>query len=129
MGAINGVRSTGFIGELYRRFPFPRRNEDFAQNPAGFQTRSIVAGIIAKYAQHLEIPIAIPAGGDEIEIGLYRFDRMQFQKLINYVWRGGYPHWKNEVRPGYVTEMRNTINQYRTGIFDNIVFEDPANSR
>ncbi len=51
MGAIHGVQFTGFIGELYRRFPFPRQDEDFKQNPKGFQSRSLVSGIIAKYAQ------------------------------------------------------------------------------
>ena len=40
MGAIHGVRYTGFIGELYCRYPFPRQPEEFKQNPAGPQTRS-----------------------------------------------------------------------------------------
>ena len=124
MGAIQGFRFTGFIGELYRRFPFPRQNEDFKQNPAGFQTQSLVSGIIAKYAQAREISVAIPPEGEEIEIGAYRFSRIQFQELIKYVWRGGYPRWKDEIRPGYVLGMRDNILQNRAGIFKGIVFED-----
>ena len=123
MGAIHGVRFSGFIGELYRRLPFPRRNEDFKQNPKGSQTRSLVSGIIAKYAQPCEISVAISPGRGEIEIGVYRFNRVQFQKLIKYVWRGGYPRWKDEIRPGYVTGMKDIILQNRTGIFEGIVFE------
>ena len=124
MGAIHGVRFTGFIGEVYRRFPFPRQNEDFKQNPEGFQTRSLVSGIIEKYAQPREIPVTISSENSEIEIGVYRFNRVQFQELIKYVWRGGYPRWKDKIRPGYVTGMRSNIMQNRTGIFDGIVFED-----
>ena len=39
MGAIHGVRYTGFIGELYRRYPFPPQTEKFKQNPEGSRTR------------------------------------------------------------------------------------------
>ena len=129
MGAIHGLRFTGFIGELYRHFPFPRRNKDFKQNPEGFQSRSLVSGIIAKYAQSREISVALPHGGGEIEIGVYRFNRVQFQELIKYVWRGGYPRWLDEIRPGYVTGMRNNIMRNRTGIFDGIVFMGSGNNR
>jgi hypothetical protein len=124
MGAIDGVRFSGFIGELYRRFPFPRRNEDFKQNPKGSQTRSLVSGMIAKYAQPREISVAISPEGGEIEIGVFRFNRAQFQELIKYVWRGGHPRWKDEIKPGYVAGMRNNILQNHTGIFEGIVFED-----
>ena len=48
MGAIHGVRFTGFIGELYRLFPFPRQDENFKQNPEGFQTQSLVSEMINK---------------------------------------------------------------------------------
>jgi len=124
MGAIHGVRFTGFIGELYCRFPFPRQYEDFKQNPEGFQTRSLVSAIIAKYAQTREISVAISPECDEVEIGVYRFNRIQFQELIKYVWRGGYPRWKDEIKPDYVAGMRNNILQNRTGIFEGIIFED-----
>ena len=124
MGAIHGVRFSGFIGELYRRLPFPRRNEDFKQNPKGSQSQSLVSGIIATYAQPREISVAISPECDEIEIGVYRFNRVQFQELIKYVWRGGYPRWKDELRPDYVTDMRDIILQNRRGIFEGIVFED-----
>ncbi|MBP1732877.1 MAG: hypothetical protein H6Q55_3306, partial [Deltaproteobacteria bacterium] len=33
------------------------------------------------------------------------FDRPQFHALLSYVWLGGYPRWKNDVRPAYVVEM------------------------
>ena len=124
MGAIHGVRFTGFIGELYRRFPFPRRDEDFKQKPEGFETQSLVSEIIAKYGQPREISVTISPESGEVEIGVYRFNRVQFQELIKYVWRGGYPCWKDEIRPDYVAGMRNNILQNRTGIFEGIVFDE-----
>jgi hypothetical protein len=124
MGAIHGVRFTGFIGALYRHFPFPIRSRDFKQNPDGYRTQAQVSEIIAGYAVALEIEVAVVPGGADIQIGDYRFDRFQFQELINYVWRGGYPHWKDDIRPAYVTAMHDKIMQNRRGIFEGIVFGD-----
>jgi hypothetical protein len=124
MGAIHGIRYTGFIGELYRRFPFPRQQEMFRQKPGGYQTQPIVMEIIAKYAQPREISIAISAKGDEIQIGDYRFNRNQFHELIKYVWRGGYPRWKDEIRPDYVSAMKDSLRQNCTGILKKLDFED-----
>jgi hypothetical protein len=44
--------------------------------------------------------------------------------IFYYVWRGGYPRWKDEIRPGYATGMSDKILQNRTGIFDGIVLTD-----
>jgi hypothetical protein len=33
MGAIHGVRFTGFIGEVYKRYPFPERKRISSRNP------------------------------------------------------------------------------------------------
>ena len=123
-GAINGVRFTGFIGELYRRFPFPQQLEEFKQNPEGAQTQTIVTEIISKYARNTEIQIAVDNGKMETAIGLYLFNRIQFQALLKYVWRGGYPRWKNDIRPAYVTEMKNKILLNSRGVFNDIDFVD-----
>ncbi len=121
-GAIHGVHFTGFIGELYRRFPFPRQPEEFKQNPEGSQTQSLVTAILSKYARSHEIQVAVDNEKMEVTIGIYRFARNQFQQLIQYVWRGGYPRWKNEIRPAYVQEMKTQILQNRSGIFDHMEF-------
>jgi hypothetical protein len=117
MGAIHGVHYTGFIGDLYRRFPFPQNTADFKQNPRGDETQTQVSEIIAGYARVLEIVVVMPSGGREIKIGEYEFNRSQFQELIKYVWRGGYPRWKNEIRPAYVTALKNKILKHSKGIF------------
>jgi len=124
MGAIHGVRFTGFVGELYRRFPFPRQPQEFKQNPEGAQTRSLVTRIISKYAQTQAVQVTVDNEKMETEIGIYRFTRNQLQELLKYVWRGGYPRWKNEIRPADVSEMKNKVMLNRTGVFTNIDFND-----
>jgi hypothetical protein len=124
MGAIHGVRYTGFIGDLYRCFPFPARPDDFRQNPNGFESQSKVLKIISKYAEPVEIAVSVNNIEKEIQIGNYRFSRIQFQALIDYVWYGGYPRWKDESRPAYVQAMHEKLKQNRSGIFDGIVFSN-----
>jgi hypothetical protein len=124
MGAIHGVRFSGFLGDLYRRFPFPQNPADFKQNPRGYETQSQVSEIIAAYARVLEIVVAMPPGDREIKIGEYEFSRTQFQELVKYVWRGGYPRWKSEIRPAYVMALKEKILKNSKGIFKGLVFKD-----
>ena len=124
MGAIHGIHYKGFIGEVYIRFPFPKIPEEFKQKPDGLKNRTIVEDIITKYADPIQIPIPIDEERQEVEIGAYRFTWDSFQELIKYVWRGGYPRWKDEVRPDYVLDMKEKIEQNRSGLFKGIVFEE-----
>jgi hypothetical protein len=124
MGAIHGVRYTGFIGELYRQYPFPRQPEEFKQNPAGSRTRDSVRRIISRYGLQIEIPVAVDPEQSETAIGPYHFNRRQFQELLKYVWRGGYPRWKDEIRPNYVHDMNRKILSNPVGVFQLIEFGD-----
>jgi hypothetical protein len=128
MGAIHGIRYTGFIGELYRRFPFPSSAQDFKQNPDGFKTQSEVSEIIGKYAVPREIQVKVNAAAGEIQVGDYRFSSSQFLELVDYVWRGGYPRWKNNIRPCYLSAMRDTLLGSCRGIFKGIPSRDLAGS-
>ena len=125
MGAIHGIHYQGFMGELYRRFPFPERPEDFKQKPQGVKTRAIVEDMIEKYAEYIEIPFITDKEAQGVEIGAYRFSRPSFHELIKYVWRGGYPRWKDEVKPDYVLAMKREIEQKKIGLFEGIFFIDP----
>ncbi len=121
IGAIHGIHYTGFIGELYRRFPFPERPENFKQNPEGFKNQSIMEAIIEKYARHMEIPFVVGEGGQDVLIGKCRFSRDSFQELVRYVWRGGYPRWKDGVRPDYVLTMKRKTEQSHNPLFKGLV--------
>jgi len=124
MGAIHGVRHTGFIGDVYRRFPFPSRAEEFAQRPEGFRTRPVMEALIAKYATVARIPFVFHAHAGEVAIGDYRFTRAWFHELIRYVWNGGMPRWRGQERPDYVKDMKARIEGHPTGIFEGVSFSE-----
>jgi hypothetical protein len=123
MGAIHGVRFTGFIGELYKRFPFPLMPEDFRQKSEGSKTRRTVLEIICRYASETSMDFDVDKDGREAKIGPFRFRKDSFQELIRYVWRGGYPRWAGEIRPKYVREMREAIEKSPLGILAGISFD------
>ncbi len=119
MSAINGISFEGFIGRLYRRFPFPRDPQKFKQNPEGYQTQDFVKSQIQNIAN--ETIIYIDFSKDrQIKIGSYIFDLIVFHELVRYVWQGGYPKWKNELRPQYVTEMKKCIQKSCNSFFKGI---------
>lgn len=109
MGAIHGIRFTGFIGEIYEIFPFPDNPLEFKQKPEGKKNRAIVKSIIGRYADLVRIPFSITERDLRVDIGGYSFDRFVFHDLIRYVWRGGYPRWREEKRPEYVLKMKEKI--------------------
>ncbi|OPY69398.1 MAG: hypothetical protein A4E57_01199 [Syntrophorhabdaceae bacterium PtaU1.Bin034] len=122
MGAIHGIEMRGFIGDVYRKFPFPKEVQAFAQNPEGDKNRNDVRKIIEQYAQLSEITAAVDETGATIEIGDYMFSREEFHNLLQYVWVGGYPYWKMGRRPAYVLKMRERIEASRHPLFHDITF-------
>lgn len=109
MGAIRGEVFTGFIGELYKIYPFPAAREAFKQNPEGYKTRETVENIIRNYGAIESIKIVISRDDGTIVIGKYKFNKEQFHEVIAYIWRGGMPMWKNNIRPDYVNDMMKAV--------------------
>lgn len=120
MGAIHGIHHTGFIGELYRRYPFPEKPEAFKQKTTGFYNQAVVREMISGYARDIQIPIAADRRSGEVDIGVYKFSQQTFQQLIKYVCLGGYPGWQDDTRPEYVETMMAQIKKHRCGPFENI---------
>lgn len=112
MAAINGIAFSGFIGDLYRRFPFPGNPEGFKQKPEGFQNRAVVEEMLGHRAVKREIFIRCDADHETVALGEYLFSKAVFHDLIGYVWLGGYPRWRENVRPEYVLEMKKEIEKY-----------------
>jgi hypothetical protein len=122
MGAINGIDFRGFIGEVYKVFPFPKRQEDFKQKPEGFKNRELIEEMIQHFAKEIRIPFVVDQKNDKVAIGEYLFNRASFQELIKYIWLGGFPRWKDEVRPDYVLRMRNSMIQSKNPLFIDLTF-------
>ena len=117
MGAIHGIRYTGFIGEVYRKFPFPLQEELFKQHTDGWKNREPVAKMLSKYASLTEIPIIVDQEEGEVRIGIFLFSEYVFQELIRYVWLGGYPRWKDGVPPDYVKAMKAGMEKSEQRLF------------
>lgn len=105
MKAINGIEFEGFIGELYKLFPFPKELKEFKQDPYGFENREIVSRIIQRYGEKKIIAIELSQESETLRFGRYLFSKKQFSKLLDYIWEGGYPKWRDNNRPGYVLRM------------------------
>lgn len=119
MGAIHGVRFKGFIGTVYTLFPFPEDEKAFKQNPKGYQTRKRVIDQIEPVAEKKALTIEIFEAGQG-HIGPYRFSARVFRELIQYVWQGGYPGWKEEIRPPYLLEMKETLQKSPAPFFKGV---------
>jgi hypothetical protein len=122
MGAIHGIRYTGFIGAVYQQFPFPERPADFKQKPDGHKNRDVVAQLIKRYAVKQSMPVAVDASARTVDIGDYRFSCAAFGDLVRYVWQGGYPQWQAGVRPDYVRQMRRAMRSSHLQLFSAIEF-------
>ncbi|MEN8151811.1 MAG: hypothetical protein ABFS86_18490 [Planctomycetota bacterium] len=109
MGAIHGVRHTGFIGDVYRRFPFPAEPEDFRQHTRGFETRDEFRTLIEPWATETDVRLAAEPGPGEVTFADVRFRPDAFRELVRYVGRGGWPRWEDAGPPDYVLAMRAAV--------------------
>ena len=123
MGAIYGIDHRGFIGEVYKLFPFPNKREEFKQKPEGFKNRSVVEKLIQTYANRTNIPFVIDQKKEKVSVAEYVFERSVFQELIKYVWAGGFPRWKDEIRPDYVIATKKKIEQSSNPFFKDLKLE------
>jgi hypothetical protein len=123
MGAIHGIDHSGFIGEVYKLYPFPKRQEDFKQKSEGFKTRPLIESKIRKYALKMNLRFVMDPTSQKIFIGEYLFDTIVFQKLIQYIWQGGFPQWKDGVRPDYLLSMKKDIDASRNSICSDLILK------
>ena len=120
MGAIHGTDLSGFIGSVYRLFPFPQSAEEFKQKPYGAGHRAIVEELIGHWARPTRVAAKIEAGSLNVRIADYLFSRGVFQQLVAYVWQGGMPGWKDDIRPEYVTAMGKAIKGTTSPVFQGL---------
>lgn len=108
-GSIAGHARWGFLGAVYERWPFPERRAAFRQQPEGSANRTAAAELIARFGEPCKVPAAFDAAGRVVELGEYAFEEPEFQRMIAYVDRGGWPRWRDDERPSYVTAMRSAL--------------------
>jgi len=111
MGAIRGVDLHGFIGEVYRKFPFPENPEQFKQKPYGTKNRDYIATLLKEWASPVVLPVLLGSEKPDIMIGEFVFSKKGFYDLIAYVWQGGMPGWEAGVRPEYVSKIKEIIDE------------------
>jgi hypothetical protein len=126
MGAIHGVDLMGFIGSVYRLFPFPRSLEEFKQNPQGAEHRAAIEGLLEHWAIPTKVPVTIETGSLNVRLAGFLFCRDIFQQLVAYVWEGGMPGWKDGIRPAYVAAMGKTIRGTTSPVFQGLAPKPPA---
>ena len=118
MGAIQGIDLRGFIGQVYKLFPFPQTPEEFKQKTYGSANRAIVEELISRWARSTRIPVEVEAGAWRVRIAEPLFSRTVFQELVSYVWQGGMPGWQDNLRPDYVIAMKEAISSSTSPIFE-----------
>mgnify|MGYP001560023807 FL=1 len=60
---------------------------------------------------------------EQINIGEYLFGKLSFHELIKYIWMGGFPRWKDNLRPDYVLSMGKVIDQSTNSLFYGLIFK------
>ena len=105
MGAIYGIDLRGFMGEVYKLFPFPKHQEDFKQKPEGFKNRTLIEELIGKFAKRLNIPFVVNQKDDKIGIGEYLFNRAFLPRINQIYLVGRFPslekRYSTRICPGY----------------------------
>lgn len=108
-GSIAGRARWGFLGAIYERWPFPRDPAAFRQQPEGSRNRAAAAEIAGRFGEPCAIPATRDAARGVVTLGEYAFDAAEFDRMIAYVDRGGWPRWRDEVRPPYVAAMMSAL--------------------
>ncbi|MCU0595547.1 MAG: hypothetical protein MUC98_08825, partial [Desulfobacterota bacterium] len=91
------------------------------QKPEGFQNRSWAMSLLETWAGRNTIPVRVDQEHDSVSIGEYLFTKQVFHQIIQYVWVGGYPRWRDEVRPDYVMEMKFHLEESRRWLTQGLV--------
>ncbi len=123
MGAIYGKDCSGFIGEVYKLFPFPKEQKEFKQRTDGFKNRPAIEQLIQKFGKRICISFMIDRTRDRVGLGEYLFTKASFHELIRYIWLGGYPRWKANFRPDYVLSMKERIEKSKHFLFEGLILD------
>lgn len=108
-GGIAGTHYSGFIGETYRKYPFPKDGMKFKQQTEGFKTRDEFSRMVLGFGSFSELVLNQKSNKELVSIGFYAFSQQSFSQLIEYVIQGGYPGWLDSTAPDYVVKMKEAV--------------------
>ena len=108
-GGIAGTHYSGFIGESYKKYPFPRDAKDFKQQTGGFKTRDDFVQMIRNFGAPIDLVLYQNSKKERVTVGPVVFSQQNFSQLIEYVIRGGYPGWLEGTAPDYVIKMQEEV--------------------
>lgn len=123
MGAIHGFDRGGLIGAVYDRFPFPTRPEEFRQHPDGATHRDTIAPLLEGWTAPACHRVVLDPVARTVTVAGITFSWPWFQELVAYVWRGGYPRWRDERRPEFLHAMRGAVEASRNRLFSGQAWE------
>lgn len=106
-GGIAGTHYSGFIGETYKKYPFPKQQIDFKQQTEGYRSRGEFERMIQSFGKSIKMVLRNSSRKDQAIVGPYVFSLPGFLQLIEYVIRGGYPGWLGGIAPDYVVKMQH----------------------
>jgi hypothetical protein len=81
-----------------------------------------MVSLAEQWAVSKALPVRVDRQRETVSLGEYLFTREVFHQLIEYVWRGGYPRWKDEIRPDYVMEMKFRLEESSNWLTRGLVF-------
>ncbi|RLA04182.1 MAG: hypothetical protein DRQ47_03825 [Gammaproteobacteria bacterium] len=108
-GAIAGTHFSGFIGEIYKKFPFPKNIANFKQQSTCYKSRSLFENLIQEFATPKDLVLGVDKSKAQFSIGSYEFTQATFLQLIDYVIQGGYPKWQDGIAPDYVSKLQKNF--------------------
>lgn len=108
-GGIAGTHYSGFIGETYKKHPFPKEQINFKQQTEGYKTRDEFARMIQNFGKSINMVLRKSSRKEQAIIGPYVFSMPCFLQLIEYVIQGGYPKWLDGIAPDYVAKMQQEV--------------------
>jgi len=108
-GGIAGTHYSGFIGETYNNYPFPKEQIKFKQQTEGYKKRDEFARMIQNFGRPINMVLRKSSRKEQALIGPYVFSLPGFSELIEYVIQGGYPGWLDHTAPAYVVKMKEVV--------------------
>jgi hypothetical protein len=78
--------------------------------------------LLQKWAVRKSVSVRVDQERGTVSISEYLSTRRVFHQLIEYVWGGGYPRWKDEIRPDYVLRMKSSLEKAGGWLTRGLVF-------